>query len=736
MSMFRDVRSVHAPAPLAEALEPRQLLATFASVGLSYEPTTTSVRGSAYAVEGTINADGSGAVGDMYFADLNGRFTSPGLPYARLNKIADGRYQRDANAGFRGQPRESNGAQFLSADRFAAGWWYGDFADNSADVEFIVERSNNSTLADLSGSWRFSMISVNTNTNRYLNGSGTLTVSGATMTWSAERGATPYSTASITQTSADGRFVTAAREYLYLSADEKTLLFADMNRADGVVYVGVAVRVDTAVTAAALAGRGFHLSWLWSQNNGQPATIATSTQTHLELEPDGDYKIYNLDDWDSGIRDRPLERGFWSVNAGILRLDQDQSTDETRLAIFSGGLGLLMLSEGLSTSPDATAGLGSQMPYTPPPPTGPQHKLTVGALDVAGRPVVYELGNDGVWRVTDLLTKPGGPQLTSTPVSYVDPKDFKIYSVGTSAQGLILYTQGYDGAWSFRNLTTEITGAQGITSGLQVMTGADKNITITGLNTQGQVVRYFQDGTRLSNTIDYRLLFSNVSTTDLAPQGIATPAFAGPLVAYATSWGGLNIAGLDGQGNIWSVWWAPGLANWTASNLTQITGATRLAGSLTVYLTSWNGINIAGQDQNGQLQVAWWVPQFEGQWQQSNLTADTPGGATTIFRVGSVTSYVSSWDGLNIAGIDDATGETRVFWWSPARVNEGWAVSSLSAAIPGGSPAITRDTKGQVGIDQSLNVFGYNTAGQFIRYFWNAGGNWAAQNLTSIATPR
>lgn len=724
------------PANLCDRLEPRQLMAAFASVGLDFDPTGPHLNSGLYAVEGNIASDG-GATGDMYFATTSGRQKSAGLPYSSITRLADGRFVRSPNRGYRGVPTETNGAQFLTADKFAAGWWFGQYgSSHSNDLEFTVERATNSTITDLSGSWRFSLITANLNTDHYINGSGTLDVTGSLLKWNVDRGDVPYNVSTITTANSDGRFVSAQQEYFYLSADKKTLLFVDMNRADGIAYVGVAVRIDTAVTSQTMSGKGYFLAWLWSQTNGNDfSTEANARQTFLELEPDGDYKIYDLDLWDDGNRDEYLEKGFWSVSSGILTLDQDKSDEFTKLVIVNNGANVLMLSEGLSGDPDATLALGTSAVVPKPPPTSPQQYLTVSALDANGRPAVFELGVDGIWRVTDLLTKPGGPQLLATPVSWIDQKDFKLYAAGISNSGVILYTQDYEGGWSYRNLTTESTG-QVITSALQTMVSPDKLVTITGLDADGNVLRYYQDGTKLANPADYKFLFANISTGDLDSQGLATPAFVGKLVSYATSWGGLNIAGLDAAGNIWSVWWAPGLAKWTVSNLTEITGAAKLTGGLTVYLTSWSGINIAGLDADSHLQVAWWVPSFGGDWKQSDLSAETAGGTATKFRASTVTSYVSSWDGLNIAGIDDFTGELRVFWWAPARVNDGWAITSLSSAVPAGSPAITRDTTGSVGLDNSLNVFGYTATSQFIRYYWLPGGNWSTTNLTTTAVAR
>src|SRR5262249_24148268 len=152
-------------------------------------------------------------------------------------------------------------------------------------------------------------------------------------------------------------------------------------------------------------------------------------------------------------------------------------------------------------------------------------------------------------------------------------------------------------------------------------------------------------------------------------------AFVGTLTSYSTSWGGLNVAGVDAQGRIWSVWWAPGLDRWTVSDLSSVSGAPPIVGNLAVYLKPWDGINLAGLDENGDLQVTWWVPSFGASWATDNLTGLT-GGPT--FVTGILTSYVSDWGALNIAGIDAETGEVKVYWWVPENTEIGWSVTSIS----------------------------------------------------------
>jgi hypothetical protein len=258
-------------------------------------------------------------------------------------------------------------------------------------------------------------------------------------------------------------------------------------------------------------------------------------------------------------------------------------------------------------------------------------------------------------------------------------------------------------------------------------------VHLVGLAGDGDLLRYSQTG---SSTIwgDYAWTSENIAAGELRANGDSMPMFVGPSVAYATAWGGLNVAGLDSDGNIWAVWWAPGAPRWFASNLTSTYGAEPVSGGLCVYLTPWNGINIGALDAQNQLVVTWWVPQFGGTWAHSNLSA-LAGGPP--LNVDSVTSYVSAWGGLNVAGVDSRNGDVVVYWWSPARTQEGWAITSLHSVVDGDVPRVATALQGLAAADSSLNVFGLSSSQNLIRYFWEPdfGGVWQGQNLSEIAVP-
>ncbi|MCC6678270.1 MAG: hypothetical protein IT436_14110 [Phycisphaerales bacterium] len=363
----------------------------------------------------------------------------------------------------------------------------------------------------------------------------------------------------------------------------------------------------------------------------------------------------------------------------------------------------------------------------PWPVAGPDGTVGFAVSNTLGSAVIarHEAGETG-WSATNLT-----PRTTAEPsgatISWFDPADQVQYAAQCTATGTRVFKQATGNSWSSTTISTAISGAIPIADQLQVMVGPDGTVHLTGLTATGDLVRYYKP----AGGADWQ--FENLSDDQLTPYGQTTPSFdlRTPLITYVTSWGGLNIAGLDAAGNIHSVWWAPGMDGWRASNLTATYKAHVLAGGLTAYLTSWGGINLAGLDGDGHLQVTWWVPSMGGNWSQADLKV-LAGGPT--FQLGSLSSYVSSWGGLNIAGRNRDTGAVEVYWWSPARVGEAveWATAPISQLVGTAVPALS-NLRGLAGDDQSLNVFATTVDGQVVRLFWLPGADWKYENITTTA---
>ncbi|MGE3107284.1 MAG: CAP domain-containing protein [Phycisphaerales bacterium] len=360
--------------------------------------------------------------------------------------------------------------------------------------------------------------------------------------------------------------------------------------------------------------------------------------------------------------------------------------------------------------------------------SGGTGQLAVAAPNPDHRPIVFTQNANGVWSVAQLVQASGSPEVSGDIVTWVDPKDGRNYAAARSGAGLLLFTNLAPGVWTYRNLTSEVLGSQnaGTTGQLVVLVGVDQIVRLGALLDNGDLILYQQTGAGSSGA--YLWSFVNLAETHLRAQGEIMPTFAGGLISYVTSWNGLNIAGLDATGNIQVVWWAPGISLWHTNNLSSLTGAPPIVDGLSAYLTPWDGINLSGINAQGELSVTWWVPQFAGEWRTNNLTQEFSGPA---LQAASITSYVTTWGGLNIAGLNDQ-GDVTVYWWAPALTETGWQITNLSQQIEGAPLPLGRLT-GHATVTGVLNIFGASGNGHVVRYHWAVGDlAWSTQDLTDL----
>ncbi|TVQ61657.1 MAG: hypothetical protein EA378_07880 [Phycisphaerales bacterium] len=349
----------------------------------------------------------------------------------------------------------------------------------------------------------------------------------------------------------------------------------------------------------------------------------------------------------------------------------------------------------------------------------------------SGLPIAYVQAGDGSWSTVNLLNEVGGAPATGRAEAFFDARTNRVHVAAPTALGLMLYTRTDAGAWSVRNLTSEATAggtpAHAIVDQLVVLRNPEGLVTLAGYDAQGAIVAYGQTDATHGQHLGAVWSHLDITRSQLTPNGLTQPSFVGDLIAYSTSWGGLNIAGLDALGAIHVVWWAPGLDHWTADNLSQITGAPAYVGGITAYLTDWDGINLAGLDTHGNLQVTWWVPGFGGEWVVSDLTDLFDGPALTG---GNLASYVTPWGGLNVAGLD-GDGRLHVYWWVPSFGGE-WVVSELAIdSAPSFDDAIHAVTSPR-GV---FSVLGLSDGGDAMRYTWDPAGAdvWAYERLGDLA---
>ncbi len=195
---------------------------------------------------------------------------------------------------------------------------------------------------------------------------------------------------------------------------------------------------------------------------------------------------------------------------------------------------------------------------------------------------------------------------------------------------------------------------------LTTFTNLEGVVHLVGVDQSGDLVIYFLTNPD-AGAAPGAWAFDNLSRTHLAARGQETPEFASNLTAFMTPWGTMHIAGLDADGHAQIVWWAPDSPLWRLNDLTAAAGDTRdMTGNISAFVTSWSTLHINGVDEEGRVVALWWAPGFD-LWRVDQLA---PSDSTTLAPE-SVTSYVTPWGGLNVVGRDAVTSRATSYWWSP-----------------------------------------------------------------------
>ena len=203
------------------------------------------------------------------------------------------------------------------------------------------------------------------------------------------------------------------------------------------------------------------------------------------------------------------------------------------------------------------------------------------------------------------------------------------------------------------------------------------------------------------------------------------PGITGDLTTYQPSWGTVHIAGIDARGHAINYWYDPATSSWAYDDLTSQFSGPTMTGGLTGYVSSWDGLNLAGLNESGEVIVYWWSPQesAEGRsWQTVNMTQAFSG---TTF-VGQLDAFVTSWGALNIAG-RNAQGEVWAYWWSPA--DPIWHVANLTEAAS--APAASNGVEVAFSADGGINVFFLDGTSHLQVVRWTpAAPQWTATDVT------
>ncbi len=334
---------------------------------------------------------------------------------------------------------------------------------------------------------------------------------------------------------------------------------------------------------------------------------------------------------------------------------------------------------------------------------------------------MWEFGKDLNWYYSKLGVRNETFDLIGELVAWENDDEY--FAAAASESGLLVYTRTADGPYMQANITedisTEDAPADIPASPVSLLRLEDGRAVLVALNADGDVIAYVESGSTFT--------FLNISQTQIRDEDKTVPALVGTLAAGETEWGTVMIAGLDADGMAWSLWYSQQEADdgWRASPLGKIAKASAFTGSLSIYFTDWRGINVAGLTEAGESQVIWWVPNFKGKWEVSNLTTRFDG---PNFIQGTMTTYVTPWNALTVVGItEDST--MVAYWWVPGFSE--WRVSDFSQFLPPKHPKVTSGPI-QVAVrpNNDIWIFGRGDEGEMLRVFWSSSNDrWTSRSI-------
>lgn len=397
---------------------------------------------------------------------------------------------------------------------------------------------------------------------------------------------------------------------------------------------------------------------------------------------------------------------------------------------FAGTGGAVGLGDGRFLTPS-----GFIHPLDAPLPWTAADGSTVHPAEKGGPPVIAaqgELGDmlvirnvDGEWLGSKMQL--GGQETPLDDVlTYVDPKDGRTYVFALVDGGVRWGRLRHDRAATLGALTASPPPTE-IVDHATVFISADGRVHLAGTDANGDLIIFYQNNSATPSA-PANWSYNNLTEEHLEVQGLPFARVASNLTAYIAPWGASHIAYLDDAGSVQVVWWAPGQTLWTTTNLSDAAEATPLQGSLTSYVTSWGGLNVAGTDTDGNLVALWWVPGFGGDWAFDRLAGDD---AAKLDPAG-ITSWVTPWGAMNIAGIDRDTGDVTAYWWTPA--TNVWSVEAIDLLEQPADLAPAGRLTSAFTDGDTQNIFARDgTSGQIIRLFWTLGdgGEWTFESIST-----
>ncbi|MDQ7014113.1 MAG: hypothetical protein Q9O74_09490 [Planctomycetota bacterium] len=655
-----------------------------------------------------------------------------------------------------------------------------------AAFTFLHEQPTEIALADLEGDWSFVSIALPTDggptSSQILGAYGSIH-------FNDELGNYTYTATTQDGDESGGGMVTefsissgfgsiSISENFQVSADGNMITAIDVSYGDGLTYMAVAVRRGEVLTSEEVAGTyrfGSILADSAAATRGE--SLIAFEGMFLDLQANGELIAYDLADWDAGT-ETVLHTGRWVLlpegrtlsvefsdisEAHFFAFGADKNTfidlrvGDAKGASYTMGMGVRVTDDGGDGGGgdgdggggdggggdggggdggggdgggDGDGGGGQDEDDFGAGDDGtgdelitdiPDPRFTFAGRAPTGRQAVWEFGKDLGWYYSKLGVRNDAFDLIGELITWEDDGDY--FAAAASESGMLLYTRSEGGLYAQTNLTdsagTDEEPADIPASPVSLLQLEDGRSVLVSLNAEGDVIAYVQSGSTYS--------FINLSQVQIRDEDKTIPALTGTLAVGETSWGTLMITGLDAEGMVWSLWFSEQDADggWHASPLSKIANADAITGSLSVYFTDWQGINVAGLTETGQSQVIWWVPHFGGNWEVTNLSTRFDGPS---FVQGSMTTYVTPWNALTVVGI--TTDSTMVaYWWAPGFSE--WRVSDFSEFLPKQHPKVVRGPiEVEIRSSNDVWIFGRGESDDMVRVFWSAANDrWTSKSL-------
>lgn len=364
-------------------------------------------------------------------------------------------------------------------------------------------------------------------------------------------------------------------------------------------------------------------------------------------------------------------------------------------------------------------------------------RVVTVTLNSAGRPVSYERVGNGAFDVRDLVLEAGGMPADAAVAWVQSPGEELMFAadvVTGSPQGRVFtirdgvvgeYEHQPDCFWVHNDVSIFNDTSASVASNLETISTVERPPLDTGGTTEILYLTGLSDG---GDVLLFARSASGWGVTNVSERarssGIVVPQFVGEVSPVVTDWDAVHIFAADASGNTWAAWWAPGLSDWLADNVSASSSGTPIATSPTaVFMESGEIQSYATTADGTSVRLAWTA---RTGWSEASLTGAIPGGPTLSTSMRTVVT-LPPWGGFNSFGTLSGAGDLVTFWNSSTDPSLKLSnLTSLTSASPDVSRSLAASSH-----DLGINIFGFTDSGEVLWTTFQVGtGLWTAQELT------